>query len=97
MSPPEGPKAEARHAGGRMAERRRTGERLVALLVGGAAVLNFPLLSVLRGRGLVAGIPALYVYLFLAWALLVGATALVLRERPPRPGAEDEETGPREP
>jgi hypothetical protein len=79
------------------AGRKRTAERLVALLVAGGAVLNFPLLSALRGRGLVAGIPALYVYLFVAWAALAGATALVLRERPPKPGAAGSEPGTREP
>ena len=90
MSKPESARAGERRNGGRMTEKRRTGERLVAILIGGGAVLNFPLLSVLRGRGLVAGIPALYLYLFAVWALLAGATALVLRERPPKSGADDD-------
>ena len=81
----------------RMAEPRRTGERLAALLVCGGVLLNFPLLSLLRGRGLVAGVPALYVYLFLVWALLAGATALVLRDRPSKPGAAGDNPGPPEP
>jgi len=80
-----------------MAGQKRTGERLIALLVAGGAVLNYPLLSALRGRGLVAGIPALYVYLFVVWAALAGATALVLRERPPQPGPTDDDPGTREP
>jgi len=96
MREPESPRSGARRAGGRMAEQRRTGERLVALLIGGGAVLNFPLLSVLRGRGLVAGIPMLYVYLFLVWAVLAVATALVLRSRPPASTDPGEDPGPRE-
>jgi len=96
MSGPERLPAE-RPAGGRTALQKRTGERLVALLVAGGAVLNYPLLSALRGRGLVAGIPALFVYLFLVWAGLALATALVLRRRPPDPEGPDQGPGTREP
>ncbi len=78
-------------------DERRTAERLVALLLAGGALLNFPLLSVLRDRGTIGGIPVLYAFLFLVWALLAGATALVLRERPAPPDADDDEPGPREP
>jgi hypothetical protein len=97
MSMPGSPQGSARRDGARTAEPRRTGERLAALLVCGGVLLNFPLLSLLRGRGLVAGVPALYVYLFLVWALLAGATALVLRDRPSKPGAAGDNPGPREP
>lgn len=95
MSTPESPEAGTRRNDVRTVEPRRRGERLVALLIAGGALLNYPLLSLLRGRGLVAGIPALYVYLFLVWALLAGATALVLRDRP-APPAGGGESGPRE-
>ena len=97
MSEPESPQAGNRRDAARTAEPRRRGERLVALLIAGGVLLNFPLLSLLRGRGLVAGVPALYVYLFLVWALLAGATALVLRDRPSTPGPAGDESGPREP
>lgn len=97
MSGPGSPRAGARRDGGRPAESRRTGERLAALLTGGGVLLNFPLLSLLRGRGLVAGVPVLYVYLFVVWVVLAVATALVLRDRPPAPGAAGDDSGPREP
>lgn len=97
MSKPGSPQNGARRDGVRTAEPRRTGERLAALLVCGGVLLNFPLLSLLRGRGLVAGIPVLYVYLFVVWVALAGATAFVLRDRPPPPGAAGDEPGPREP
>lgn len=87
----------ARRAGQRAAEQRRTAERLVALLILGCVVLDFPLLSVLRGRGLVAGVPVLFVYLFLVWAMLAGLTALVLRRRPTRPESPEDDPGQREP
>jgi hypothetical protein len=97
MSEPVSPRAGARRDGARPAEPRRTGERLAALLVCGCVLLNFPLLSLLRGRGLAAGIPVLYIYLFVVWVVLAGATALVLRDRPPAPGRAGDEPGPREP
>jgi hypothetical protein len=97
MSAPERPQGGARDEVRRPGESRRTGERLVAILVMGVVLLNFPLLSLLRGSGTVAGVPALFVYLFLVWALLAGATALVLRDRPPPPAAAGGEPGKREP
>ena len=97
MSAPVDARPGPRSAGDPMARRRRTGERLAALFVVGAMLLNFPLLSLLHGRGPVAGIPALFAYLFLVWAALAGATGLVLRRRPPEAGGADGEAGSREP
>jgi hypothetical protein len=77
------------------AGRRRAGERLVALFVVGTVLLNFPLLSVVRGRGPIAGVPAVFVYLFLVWALLAIATALILRRRQAEPGGPAQEPGQR--
>lgn len=75
--------ADSRREGVPVAGRRRAGERLVALLLAGAAALNYPLLSVFGGGGLVAGVPVLFVYLFLVWLLLAVGTALALGRRPP--------------
>lgn len=96
MSQPRAPDPGTRRDG-RTGEPRRTGERLVALLLAGGVLLNYPLLSLLRGLGTVAGVPALYLYLFLAWALLAGATAFVLRQRPPAGGGAGTRPGPPEP
>lgn len=65
---------------GRRLERHRRGERLVAVLLAGAAALNHPVLSIFDETVLVLGIPALYLYVFSAWALVIAAAALVLRD-----------------
>lgn len=38
-------------------------------------LFNFPLISLFSQEGLVLGLPVLYWYLFLAWALIIGLTA----------------------
>jgi len=83
--------------GGATTGRRRTEERLIALLVAGAVALNFPLLSVFRGREPVAGIPALFLYLFLVWLFLAAGTAFILRMRTPRPKGPPDGAGPEKP
>jgi hypothetical protein len=55
-----------------------TAERLLALFVAGWLLLNYPLLALFGRLGTVAAIPALYLYLFVAWALLIAGIALVL-------------------
>jgi hypothetical protein len=97
MSGPVETRPGSRPAGDATARRRRTGERLAALFIVGAVLLNFPLLSVIHGRGPVAGVPALFAYLFLVWAALAGATGLVLRRRPPEADGSGGEPGSREP
>lgn len=82
MSEQPGARADQHDAAGAgLLKTRRRGERLLALLMGGMVVLNFPLLSIFRDTGLVLGIPVLYLYLFAMWALLIVATALVLCSR----------------
>nr|WP_217344666.1 hypothetical protein [Noviherbaspirillum sp. L7-7A]MBV0878837.1 hypothetical protein [Noviherbaspirillum sp. L7-7A] len=55
-----------------------TAERLLALFAAGGLLLNYPLLALFGRLGTLAGIPALYLYLFVAWALLIAGIALVL-------------------
>jgi len=55
-----------------------TGQRLLALFFIGCLLLNFPILSLFSTEGMVWGIPLLYVYLFLAWGLLIALMALVI-------------------
>ncbi len=60
-----------------MNDRRRA--RLVVLALLGALALNYPLLSLFAGGGLLGGIPVLYVYIFVAWAAVIVAMALAVR------------------
>jgi hypothetical protein len=57
------------------------GQRLVALFALGAILLNFPLLANFNRPLVVAGLPALYLYLFVVWAGLIGAVWLLARGR----------------
>ncbi len=57
------------------------GQRLVALFLLGWLMFNYPLLSLFAGNARLWGIPLVYVYLFLAWAVLIGAMALIIERR----------------
>jgi hypothetical protein len=54
------------------------GQRLVALFLLGCLLLNYPLFSLFSGASHVFGVPLLYVYVFLAWALLIALMAIVV-------------------
>lgn len=58
-----------------------TRQRLVAVFLGGLLLFFSPLPSLFARAGGVAGIPALYLYLFGAWALLIAATAWIVGGR----------------
>jgi len=62
----------------------RKGPRLVALCMLGALLFNYPILALFNKQAFAFGIPLLYAYIFVAWALLVAAMALVV-ERDDRP------------
>jgi hypothetical protein len=59
------------------------GQRLVALFLLGCLLFNYPLLSLFTGYTRVWGIPLLYVYLVLAWGLLIGMMALIVERKDP--------------
>ena len=60
--------------------------RLVALFVLGWLLLNYPLLALFGRLGAVGGVPALYLYLFIAWAALIVLVALVAERARPSAG-----------
>jgi hypothetical protein len=62
-----------------MIRRGRTPERLIALFLLGVLLLNPPFLLVFNHPIRVLGIPILYLYLFLAWIVLIAVAAAVAR------------------
>jgi hypothetical protein len=57
-------------------------QRLILLAVVGALLLNFPLLAIFASqRVMLAGVPALYVYLFAVWAAIIGGVWLLAGRR----------------
>jgi presenilin-like A22 family membrane protease len=54
--------------------------RLVAIAVLGFLLLNAPLATIADRDATIAGIPALYAYLFGVWALVIALIALAARD-----------------
>jgi hypothetical protein len=70
-------------------------ERLIGLFLIGAVGFSPPVLTLFNKPLLVAGIPLLYLYLFLLWVLLVGLAGIVVtqlvpngEDKPPPPANE---------
>jgi predicted permease len=57
------------------------GQRLVTLFLLGCLLFNYPLLSLFAGQAEILGIPLLYGYVFLVWALLIGLMALAVEKK----------------
>lgn len=55
-----------------------TGQRLVAIVLLGCVLFNYPVLSLFSKPGVLFGIPLLYFYIFAVWALLIALTAWVI-------------------
>ena len=53
-------------------------DRLWLLFVVAGMLLNFPLLGLAARQQLVAGLPQLYVYIFVVWLGIIVATAILL-------------------
>ena len=46
----------------------------------GCVLFNFPVLAIFNVAGFVLGIPVLYAYIFVAWALLIALMALAVEQ-----------------
>jgi hypothetical protein len=56
-----------------------SGQRLIAVFLGGALLINYPLLSLFdRPQPDVAGVPLLYIYVFVVWMILILAMAWII-------------------
>jgi hypothetical protein len=54
-------------------------QRLIALAVAGAVMLNFPLLTLWDVDATILGLPLLPVALFASWAVLIACAAWIVR------------------
>ena len=56
------------------------GKRLIAVFLFGIVLLNFPLLAVVDAGGTLFGLPLVFIYLFGAWAALIGLLRLIVAD-----------------
>ena len=64
-----------------MQEHERKGQRLIALFIFGCLLFNYPVLSLFNVAADAFGVPVLYAYIFVAWALLVALMAYTVEAR----------------
>ena len=55
--------------------------RLLCLFALGCLLFNYPMLALFNVRASLFGIPVLYMYLFVAWALVIVLMAWLMRKR----------------
>jgi hypothetical protein len=55
--------------------------RMIALCMLGCVLFNFPILALFNVPGTLLGVPVLYAYIFIAWALLIALMAWVADRR----------------
>ncbi len=53
------------------------GQRFIALCMLGMLLFNYPILALFNVPGTLFGVPVLYAYIFIAWAILIALMALV--------------------
>ena len=63
----------------RMANLKR--QRLIGLFFLGLILFNFPIIALFSEAGWFFNLPVLYVYIFLAWILIILSTALILKRK----------------
>ena len=53
-------------------------QRLIAVFMAGCVLFNYPILALFNVPARLFGVPILYLYLFAAWALVIGAMAIII-------------------
>jgi peptidoglycan/LPS O-acetylase OafA/YrhL len=64
-----------------MPDEVRRRDRLIGLFLLALVLLNPPLLMLFGGGDTLFGLPLLYVYIFVAWLLIIGAVAWIAERR----------------
>ena len=57
------------------------GQRFVALCLFGMLLFNYPILSLFNVSGTLFGVPILYAYLFIVWAVMIALMAYFAESR----------------
>jgi hypothetical protein len=60
-----------------MSDFESKGQRFAALCVFGVLLFNYPILALFNVPGTLLGVPALYAYMFIAWAALIALMAWI--------------------
>jgi hypothetical protein len=60
-----------------MSDSQHKGQRFVALCMLGILLFNYPILALFNLSGAFFGVPVLYAYIFIAWAMLIALMAFV--------------------
>lgn len=69
-----------------MNQRRPINESLLALFALGVLLFNPPLLLLFSVEATLFGFPALYIYIFTSWALLIVLVSMIVNRRGRSPG-----------
>ena len=64
-----------------MGDTDRKGQRMIALCMLGCVLFNFPVLALFNVPGALFGVPLIYAYIFVAWALLIALMAWAVERR----------------
>jgi hypothetical protein len=64
-----------------MNEFESKGQRFVALCMLGMLLFNYPILALFNVHRAFLGVPALYAYVFIAWAALIALMAFIAESR----------------
>lgn len=67
-----------------MPETKRQKERMLALVIVGVILMNYPILSLFNQAILYFNIPVLFLYLFFCWTAFIICVAFAM-EKPPSP------------
>lgn len=57
-------------------------QRLIAVFMTAAVLFNYPILSLFDGPESVLGMPPIFLYLFVVWAMLIVLVALIVERTP---------------
>ena len=70
-----------------------TPARILALAAAAALAFNYPFLFLADGLGSLLGIPSLYLYVFVSWAVVIALTAVLVDRSGAAPDAPPDDAG----